>query len=125
MSFGVESGNEWLRKEILKKGTFSNQKIEEVFKLVNDSGIKTFSYNMLGLPFETPEMMQETIDLNKKIKPSYIVVFIYYPYPNTELYDICKEKGWLTGDSANSYLEAKSLLNSSRATHKQILQVET
>lgn len=122
MSFGIESGSEWLRKEILKKGTFSNQKIEEAFRLVNDSGIRTFSYNMIGLPFETPKMIQETIDLNKKIKPSYIVVFIYYPYPSTELYEICKENGWLTRDSTNSYLEAKSLLNMSTITHKQILQ---
>jgi len=122
INYGIESGNEWLRKEILKRGTASNQDIIHVFKETRDTGIKTFSYNMIGLPFETHEMIEETIALNRKISPSYIMVFIFYPYPGTELWKICRENNFLTGDFSTSYAKPGSMLNLPNWKKEEILK---
>ena len=121
LNFGIESGNEWLRKNVLKRGTATNQDIINAFVKTREAGIKTFSYNMIGLPYETPEMIEDTITLNKKIKPNFIVVFIFYPYPGTELYDICKQNGWLKDEITTSYLTPKSILNIPTLSEKEIL----
>jgi len=38
--FGIESGNENLRKRVISKGDFSNEKIKEVFKKCKKFKIK-------------------------------------------------------------------------------------
>lgn len=118
--YGIESGNEWLRKNILKRANMTNAEIIKVFKITRELEIKTFSYNMIGLPFETPEMIEETIELNRLISPDYIVVFIYYPYSGTELWEICKKSGFLTKKHLTSYAKEESILNLPTLTHKEI-----
>jgi len=121
INYGVESGNEWLRREVLKRGNATNQDITKVFEKTKEAAIKSFSYNIIGLPFETPEMIKETIALNKKINPDYVVVFIFNPYPGTELYNVCKRNGWLKEEYPTSYIEAKPMLNLPTLTGKEIL----
>jgi len=98
----------------------TNTEIIEAFKITREFGIKTFSYNIIGLPFETPEMIEETMELNKLILPDYIVVFVYYPYPNTELWEICKKSGFLTKEHLTSYAKEESILNLPTLTRKEI-----
>ena len=119
--FGIESGSEWLRKNILKR-YMSNEKIIQAFQDARDAGMKTYSYNMVGMPFETPEMCQETVEINRKIKPDYIQVSVFYPYPGTELYNICRENNFLTkeNDKITGYFETESVLNLPTLSKKQI-----
>jgi len=108
VSMGVEAGNEWLRTELLRR-KMSNEQIIRAFDNARRFGIETLSYNMIGLPYETPEMIRETINLNKRLAPSRIAIFFFYPYPGTELYELCKREGFLSGRSSTSYV-AKSTL---------------
>ncbi|MDD2732021.1 MAG: radical SAM protein [Candidatus Pacebacteria bacterium] len=86
--FGVETGNEELRKNILSRN-MTNIQIEEAFNNCRKLGIKTLAYNIVGLPKETPAKTLETIKLNAEIKPDSMVVNIFTPYPFTKLYEIC------------------------------------
>ena len=45
--------------------------------------IKVTSYNIIGLPDETEDMIIDTIDFNRKIKPDNITVAFYSPYQGT------------------------------------------
>src|SRR5205807_52540 len=49
----------------------------------------------LGLPGETRETIQETLDFAKQINPHTIQVSLAAPYPGTFLYRQAKENGWL------------------------------
>ena len=65
---GVETGSEELRKKIL--GRFMNNKqIIKVFDIARRIGLKTCTFNMIGVPGETKETIQDTINLNKRLKP--------------------------------------------------------
>ncbi len=119
IEFGLESGSEWLRRHIQNR-TMSNEQIREAFRAAREREINTLSFVLVGLPSETPEMIQETFDLLEEVDPNEVVTSIFYPFPGTKLYDICQEKGYLTDDWAED-VHQKSILNLPDLTHEQIL----
>ena len=115
---GLETGNQNLRKEVLGR-SISDKEIIELFDLAKEVGIKTFSFNMIGIPGETKKTIQETIDLNAKIKPDFIQVTAFYPYPGTILGQKCIEQRLITKDHVNSYMN-ESVLELPDLNSKQI-----
>ena len=85
--FGIESGNEKIRKEILNKN-ISDEDIIKTAKILKKYNIKFRTCNMLGIPTETIDNMFETIYLNAKIHTDYPWCAIFTPYPGTELFEI-------------------------------------
>ncbi|NVN98818.1 MAG: B12-binding domain-containing radical SAM protein [Geobacteraceae bacterium] len=105
---GVETGSERLRNSLLKK-QLPTATIVEAFDLIHQYGIKSKAYNMLGLPGETCDDIEETIRLNKMIKPDLKNITIFRPYPGTELYEYCKEKNWISDRKVSGYWEESIL----------------
>ena len=61
----------------------------------HELGIVIHGTFILGLPGETRETIQETLDFAKEINPHTIQVSLAAPYPGTFLYRQAKENGWL------------------------------
>ncbi len=95
----IESGSERIRNQVYRKG-LSMEKIEQVFHWFRDAGIPTIGYFLVGAPGETRADFEESKALMARLPLSLITVGIFTPYPKTELYDECKEKGWLVESSA-------------------------
>jgi radical SAM superfamily enzyme YgiQ (UPF0313 family) len=95
--FGMESGNEKLRNELLKKN-LRDEQIVKIAGLLKKYKIKFRTYCMMCLPGETVEQAYDTINLNIKIKTDYPWCSIYSPYSGTNLVDYAKEKGYLDQD---------------------------
>jgi radical SAM superfamily enzyme YgiQ (UPF0313 family) len=110
INMGVETGNEWLRKNILNRH-HSNEEIKRVFSILKKYKIRTFSYNMIGLPFEDSNMAQDTLNLNEDIEPDLGTCSYFYPYQGTALYKLCVENQLLLGDieSKSSFYEGPSI----------------
>jgi len=81
---GVESGNNHIRREVLKRKMTDDQ-ICRAARFLKDTGIRVATFNMIGLPGETRENVFETIRLNKRLGASATNVYVVYPYPGTEL----------------------------------------
>ena len=96
--FGLESGDELLRTELLNRD-HSNALIAEKCRLVKESGITICTLNIVGFPFETKEQMQETLELNKRIAPEFGTCYFFHPYKNTYLYELCEKNGLLKSDA--------------------------
>lgn len=109
VALGVESGSDYIRNEVLNRNLSKSQLIRS-FSLCRSAGMKVYSFNMVGLPFEKPQHILETIKLNGQLKPDQIQVSIFYPYPHTSLYNICKEKGFLTEKTLPSYFQDDTIL---------------
>jgi len=99
VSFGVESGNEEIRRRVLKK-RFSNEQVAEVFRGAQEMGYQAEAFIMAGLPDETPETFRDTAELLRRIQPDLYSVSIYFPFRGTELYEYSLEKGYLPGPVA-------------------------
>ncbi|NVL91364.1 MAG: B12-binding domain-containing radical SAM protein, partial [Desulfobacterales bacterium] len=95
VNFGVESGNEYVRNQVLNRKITRTQ-IINAFALCRSQGIATQSFNMVGLPFEDAHSILDTIKLNAQIRPDMIMRSFFYPYPETELYQTCRRGGFLT-----------------------------
>jgi len=116
---GVETGNEWLRFNILNR-KMTNRQIMEVFEKAKELNLRTYSFNMVGIPYETPEMAEESLRLNEKLNPDYIQVSIFYPYPGTKLYELCEREGMLLKTNKKSYFEEGAAINSSHFPQSSI-----
>jgi len=92
VNLGVESGNDFIRNYLMNR-EISKEQIIEAFRICDKFGMRTTAANMIGLPFETVDMIFDTIALNRIILPTYNVVGIFYPYPGTKLAFLCKELG--------------------------------
>lgn len=117
---GVESGNDHIRMNALSKPVSRNA-IIMAFNHLHAVGIEPFAFNMLGLPYETPETMEETVRLNQLIRPRHTFCSIFYPFPGTNVYRECKENGWLTPKNVSSYFESDYVLNQPTVTREQVL----
>jgi len=95
--FGVEAGNEDMRNRILNR-RISREQIIRAFKACHDAGIKTLAYNMVGLPYEDPQKILETIKLNAEVGTERARAAIFYPYPNTKAYEMSLEAGFIPAD---------------------------
>ncbi|MHB1005115.1 MAG: B12-binding domain-containing radical SAM protein [Chloroflexota bacterium] len=91
--FGVESGNETVRNQVIGRH-MSEEQIVNAFKWARDNGIRTSSYNMVGLPHENMASVLDTIKLNARMHPNRIFSPIFCPYPNTDLHDIAVKSGF-------------------------------
>ena len=91
---GLESGNERVRKEILNRN-ISNKEMYRNLYLIKKSGIKFSTLNIIGNPTETIDELMDTYNMNYKIRPKGALFHILYPFPNTDIYEICKREGEL------------------------------
>lgn len=94
--FGVETGDEDLRKNVLSR-YMTNEQIKRAFAECRRLGIKTLAFNIVGLPLETPEKALKTIKLNAEIAPDRTIPNIYTPYPYTKTYEISLKEGFIPG----------------------------
>ena len=85
MFFGLESGNQELLDNIKKRTTLDM--IRKGVAMCKASGIEVRGSFILGLPGETPEMGQKTIDFAIELDPDYAQFSIATPFPGTELYE--------------------------------------
>lgn len=88
--FGVESGSERVKKDILNR-PISNQSVMEAFKINREFGLMTSSFNMIGLPTETKEEVLDTLRLNAGIMPDTVKVMTFYPFKSTPIYELCEK----------------------------------
>jgi len=107
---GVEAGNDEIRKKVLKRN-IEKDTIREAFARLKRAGIRAAAFNMIGLPFETVETIEETIALNREIKPDWVFHSVFHPYPGTELYELCQAKGWISGHWAESFYDPETPLD--------------
>ncbi|OGQ96071.1 MAG: hypothetical protein A2521_13255 [Deltaproteobacteria bacterium RIFOXYD12_FULL_57_12] len=94
IAFGIESGSERIRRDLLRRG-YPNKQIMQAAGLLKKYGIRFRTYNIIGFPTETPAEMMETLRLNLEIKPDFPWCSIYTPYPETKLSEYSVAHGYL------------------------------
>ena len=94
VTIGLENGNAAFREKYLRR-SMNNAHIIEVAQWLRALGIRVYTYNIVGLPYETLSLTLETIKLNARLKADSEIVSFFYPYPATDLRDISVAGGFL------------------------------
>ncbi|MFQ5589918.1 MAG: B12-binding domain-containing radical SAM protein [Phycisphaerae bacterium] len=108
VAMGVETGDCRLRRTLLRRD-IDNQLLAEAFRRFERAGIRTHSFNMVGVPHETMENSLETIKLNAALKKRWrmheLRVSILYPYAGTPIFDEARAHGMLTSRNVTYYAD--------------------
>lgn len=90
ISYGVESASQDLLNTINKGITL--EKVKKTFEWTRKANIKILAYFMIGLPGETKETIQKSIQFAKELNPDFTNWSLTTIFPCTPLREIIKER---------------------------------
>ncbi len=90
-AFGVETGDLEIMKSIDKK--IDMDTIRQAFKNAKEIDLETIGFFIIGLPGDTRETMQRTIDFAIELDPVIANFSMMTPYPGTKVYEMVKRQG--------------------------------
>tara|TARA_A100001391_G_scaffold144743_1_gene102423 strand:+ start:1127 stop:2647 length:1521 start_codon:yes stop_codon:yes gene_type:complete len=123
LGLGIENPDQVLRKEIHKDG-FKEVRILDIMNEVRNAGINIGGNYIFGLPMDTEESLQATLDFALEHKTEMTNMYCAMAYPGSPLHLTAKKKGWKLPDTYVGYSQhAYETLNLSNdnLTAKQIL----
>jgi radical SAM superfamily enzyme YgiQ (UPF0313 family) len=90
VKFGLESGSERVRKQILGRH-MKNESIIEALHTTARFGMHASVFLMIGLPDETQDDVMATINLVAQALPGRFRWTFFFPYPGTRAYELSEK----------------------------------
>lgn len=124
-SLAIETGDLHLRKDLLKR-VDSEEDIVRAFSLFREAGIRTSSFNMLGIPFESRETYRRTVEINRKANVQYPNANFFYPFEGTELRDISIKEGFFDPEDQERivYERNKPALRFANLSERELIEMQ-
>ena len=97
IKYGVESGVQELVTAADK--SLDLGKVKETVQITKELGVRVHLTFTLGLPGETAETIQQTVDFARDIDPDSAQFSIATPFPGTRYYEIAQESGMMATES--------------------------
>lgn len=85
LAYGIESTDDDVRLDVLKS-QYDLNRIKSVMQWTKEADINIIANFMFGLPNDTKETMQRTLDMCKEICPEWINFYVTMPYPGSRDY---------------------------------------
>ena len=76
----------------------SKEQLLNAFKTVKKNGVQLRLDFIIGAPYETVEMMEESLDLARQSNCDQVFFARLYPFPGTEIKKICEEEQTIPND---------------------------
>ena len=92
LALGIESGSKFVRDGV-EKGSFDEKDILQTTNRIKEHGIYIIANYIFGLPDDTRERMQETLNLAIEINAEWANFYCTMAYPGSPLYSQSKEQG--------------------------------
>jgi radical SAM superfamily enzyme YgiQ (UPF0313 family) len=106
--YGIESGDERIRNEIIGK-KISNIQIKEAMKNMKKIGLTSVCYFMFGNPTETKKTMQNTLDFALELDPDYADFHLPIPIPGSRLFEIAINEGKISRNVWDNVIKGDSI----------------
>ena len=94
ITFGVETGSPSMM-EILRKG-ITHEKVFSAQDVMRKADIIWDAFFMIGFPDDTPETIEETMALIRRLECRAVGISIFTPYPGLEIYERAKSYGLIS-----------------------------
>lgn len=102
LALGIESGSKHVRDGV-EKGRFGSIDIIKTVRKIQEAGINVIGNYIFGLPDDTHESMQETLDLALEANCEFANFYCAMAYPGSKLYTMAIENNWDLPDSWIGY----------------------
>jgi len=124
INLGIESGNEQVLRKIIRK-PFKLEKVRDIVEKIRENGIWAHGFFILGMPGETKQTITDTIIFATSLNLDSASFFIATPYPGTELYDICKENGYIQDYDMRDLRVQSSMISTKEFTSDELLKLQS
>lgn len=91
LALGIESANEHVREDVAKP--FCQESIRKTIQQIQDAGIYVIANYIFGLPEDTLETMQETLDLAMELNTEFANFYCAMAYPGSAIYEQALREG--------------------------------
>ena len=108
--------------ETMKKN-ISTQEIGEVMDASKELGMLRITNIILGLPGETREDVEESIEFTKELNPEYPLFFLPAPYPGTKFYDTAQKTGMIKELDWSKYTTANPIIETQQLSLKEVREL--
>ncbi len=98
LSLSAESGSDRVLRDIMHK-PLNTTIISRVAHDCRELGIYTNMSILLGLPGETKQDIEQALEYFRTVGANWYLIFCASPLIGSEMYDICKTKGYLNTDA--------------------------
>lgn len=121
----IETGDEELRNKVIGK-RLSNSKIEEVVRSAADLGIFVTAFYIIGMPGETREKFEKTLDQLVSLPLNGVAAAFANPLPGTKLYQDCIDNNWnlLGCDSSHDNVLYKPFIVTNDFSEEELIKRE-
>ena len=92
LALGIESANADVRDGADKR--MQSRDIAAVVSSIQDAGIRIIGNFIFGLPGDTLDTMEETLQLAMDLNCEFINFYCAMAYPGSKLYELALEEGW-------------------------------
>ena len=120
--FGIESGSQYMLDRMHKDITVDE--IRRAVDMTHKAHINSQCSFIIGLPGETPQTIQETLDLINEIHPSSKGFCYACPFPLTEHYNEALENGYIIERPYEEYGYGLIYCRTDAMTHQQLKTYE-
>ncbi|RMG48821.1 MAG: radical SAM protein [Acidobacteria bacterium] len=93
LCLGIESASRFVRDGV-RKGKFGREQIFDTVKRIRDAGIFVIGNFIFGLPDDTFDSMQETLDIAMELNCEMANFYCATAYPGSALYERAVAEGW-------------------------------
>lgn len=93
IKIGVESGSQTILEQMNKQITLDQ--LRQAAKWLRKAGIHWTGYFMMGVPGETEDEIQRTLEFMYELKPDYAHIGTYEPFPGTAMFEEGVNRGLL------------------------------
>jgi len=106
--FGIESGSPEMLETMKKRITLDQAR--QAIALCRELGIKSQAFFLFGVPGETQESIQQTIDFAKELGASSTQFAVAIPQPGSPMYQQCVDNNWLVYDGWEDFASSNALV---------------
>ncbi|MBA2260395.1 MAG: radical SAM protein [Acidobacteria bacterium] len=101
LALGIEAADDRVLSDVDKR--YSVNQVYETVKKLKAADINIIGNYIFGLPEDTVETMQRTLDLSLELKCEFANFYTTMAYPGSALYERARQAGWRLPDSWSGY----------------------
>jgi radical SAM superfamily enzyme YgiQ (UPF0313 family) len=102
---GVEAGSDYIRNKVYNKN-ITKEQIFNAFGAIKKYGLQLRLYFIVGAPYETMDMMEESLDLARQSLADAAFFTPLYPLSGTEIKKICEKENIIEKSNERKHHDA-------------------